>query len=115
MARLKTTKQININTPSINTLINNHNQSPRNIFKHSNSSEFTIYHQNIRGISKKTDVFLISVCNNRPQIVCLTEHHLTAEEINSINLDPYKLGVSFCRQKYTYGGACIYIYIYIYF
>ena len=117
MARLKTTKQINTNikqvntnTPSINTLINNHNHSHRNISKeHSNSSDFMIYHQNIRGISKKTDEFLISVCNNRPQIVCLTEHHLTAEEINSINLDPYKLGVSFCRQKYKYGGACIYI------
>jgi arsenate reductase-like glutaredoxin family protein len=89
MARLKTTKQINTNikqiitnTPSINTLINNHNHSYRNISKeHNNSSEFTIYHQNIRGISKKADEFLISIWNNKPQIVCLTEHHLTAEEI----------------------------------
>jgi len=43
MASLKTTKQINANTPSINTLANNHNHSSRNIFKdHSNSSKFII-------------------------------------------------------------------------
>jgi len=48
MESLKTTKQINTNTLSINTLANNHNHSSRNIFKdHSNSSKFIIYHQNI--------------------------------------------------------------------
>jgi len=41
MESLKTTKQINTNTLSINTLANNHNHSSRNIFKdHSNSSKF---------------------------------------------------------------------------
>jgi len=110
MASLKTTKQINTNTPSINTLANNHNHSSRNTIKdHSNSSKFIIYHQNIRGISKRIDEFLIALCYNRPQIICLTEHHLKAEEINNINLDLYKLGTSFCRKKYKYGGACIYV------
>jgi predicted nucleotide-binding protein (sugar kinase/HSP70/actin superfamily) len=87
MASLKTTKQININTPSINTLTNNHNHPFRNIFKdHSSSSKLIIYQQNIQGISKKTDELLISLYHNKPQIICLTEHHLKAEEINHINL-----------------------------
>jgi len=110
MASLKTTKHINTNTPSIDALANNHNHASTNIFKdHSNSSKFLIYHQNIRGISKKIDEFLISLWYNRPQIVCLTEHHLKAEEINNINLDQCKLGTSFCRKKYKSGGACIYV------
>ena len=110
MASLKSTKQINTNTSNIDTSTNNHNHSARNISKdHSNSSKFIIYHQNIQGISKKIDEFSISLCYNRPQIICLTEHHLKAEEINNINLDPYKLGTSFCRKKQKHGGACIYV------
>ena len=57
----------------------------------------TLYHQNIWGISKKTDELLISLSYNKPQIICLTEHHLKAEEINNVNLDRYILGTSFCR------------------
>ena len=61
MASLKTAKQINTNTntPSISTLVNNHNYSTKNkIKKYSDSSNFIIYHQNIRGISKKTEELL---------------------------------------------------------
>jgi hypothetical protein len=46
---------------------------------------------------------------NRPQVICLTEHHLKPEELNSTNLDQYKLGASFCREKHRYGGVCIYV------
>ena len=112
MASLKTAKQINTNTntPSVSTLVNNHNYSIKNkIKKHSDSSIFIIYHQNIPGISKKTEELLISLSYNKPQIICLTEHHLKAEEIHNINLDQYKLGTAFCRKKYNYGGACIYV------
>jgi hypothetical protein len=110
MASLKTTNQIHTNTPGISTLANNHNYSTRNILKnHNDSSKFIIYHQNIRGISKKIDELLISLSYNRPQIICLTEHHLKAEEIHNINLDQYKMGTFFCRERYNYGGACIYV------
>jgi exonuclease III len=74
-----------------------------------NSKNFTIYHQNIRGISSKIDEFQVSLYHNRPQVICLTEHHLKTEEITNINLDQYKLGTSLCRQEYKGGGACIYI------
>ena len=63
----------------------------------------------MRGISSKIDEFITSLRYNRPQIICLTEHHLRTEEINNTTLDQYILGASFCRKKYKCGGVCIYI------
>jgi predicted nucleotide-binding protein (sugar kinase/HSP70/actin superfamily) len=65
-----------------------------------NSRNFAIYHQHTRGISSKIDEFQVSLYHNRPQVICLTEHYLKTEEITNINLDQYKLGTSFCRQKH---------------
>jgi hypothetical protein len=82
---------------------------PGSIHKDINSNrKFTIYHQNIRGISSKIDEFQVSLCHYRPQVICLTEHHLKTEEITSINLDQYKLGAFFCRKEYKGGGVYIY-------
>jgi hypothetical protein len=39
-----------------------------------------VYHQNIRGLSNKTDELAVSI-NNIPHILCLTEHHTKAPEI----------------------------------
>ena len=75
MESLSADKQIKANTPSVNTLVNNHNYFSGNIQKNcSNSNKLIIhvYHQNIRGISSKTDELWTSLCYNRPQIICLT-------------------------------------------
>jgi len=112
MASLKTTihKNTDTNIPSTGKLANKHNYSTRNKPNNDNdSSHFMIYHQNIRVISKKIDELLISLSYNRPQIICLNEHHLKSEEIYNINLDYYKLGAFFCRKKYSCGGACIFV------
>jgi len=110
MESLNTIKQIKTNTPSVSTLVNTHNHLSSYILKNrSNSNKFTIYHQNIRGISSKIDEFFTSLRYNRPQIICLTEHHLRTEEINNTTSDQYILGASFCRKKYKCGGVCIYI------
>jgi len=91
-------------------MIDSNQNFPGSIHKDNNSSRnFTIYHQNIRGISSKIDEFQVSLYHNRPQVICLTEHHLKTEEITNINLDQYKLGTFFCRQEYKGGGVCIYI------
>ena len=83
---------------------------PGSIHKDNNSSRnFTIYHQNIRGISSKIDEFQVSLYHNRPQVLCLTEHRLKTEKITTINLDQHKLGAFFCRKEYKGGGVCIYI------
>ena len=111
MESLSADKQIKANTPSVNTLVNNHNYFSGNILKNcNNSNKLIIYHQNMRGISSKIDELWTSVCYNRPHIICLTEH-LKTDEINNTNLDQYTLGASFCRKKYKCGGVCIYIYL----
>ena len=80
------------------------------IHKENNSRKnLTIYHQNMRGIFNKIVEFQVSLYNNKPQVICLTEHHLKTEEITSINLDQYKLGTYFCRQKLKGGDVSIYI------
>jgi len=59
MESLNTIKQIKTNTPSVSTLVNNHNHLSSNILENrSNSNKFTIYHQNIQGIASKIDELL---------------------------------------------------------
>ena len=71
------------------------------------TNNFTILHQNVRGLKNKIDEFLISLPQNEPQVICLTEHHLQTEEIDSINFGHYTLGSAFCRQSFKQGGVCI--------
>jgi hypothetical protein len=68
-----------------------------------------LLHQNISGITNKTDEFLISLSPKVHQIICLTEDHLKYEQIGNLILGQYTLGAAFCRQTYRQGGACIYI------
>ena len=44
----------------------------------------TIFHQNIRGISTKSNYHLL---HDWQQILCLTEYHLTNLEIQTLNID----------------------------
>jgi hypothetical protein len=64
------------------------------------------YHQNIRGIKGKITIPLF---NEAPNLICLTEHHLTDHEIDVTHIPKYKLDAKFCRKKLKNGGVCIYI------
>ena len=79
--------------------MNDRNQNiPGSMHKDNNSSrKFTIYHQNITRISSKFDGFQVSLYHNKPQVICLTEHHLKLEEITNIYLDQYKVGTFHSR------------------
>jgi len=72
------------------------------------TNNLTILHQNVRGLKNKIDEFLISLPQNEPQVICLTEHHLQTEEIDSVNFGHYTLGSAFCRQIFKQGG-CLYL------
>ena len=99
-----------MNTPSSNTIVNNHNHFSINIPNdYFSTKKFLLYHQNIRGIYNRIDELQTLLYHNTPQIICLTEHHLKAEEINNTNLDQYKMGASFCRKNFKYVGASIYV------
>jgi len=81
----------------------------KNLFAIHHFSNLIIYHQNIRGLSNKIDEVMNSFANVRPHIVCLTEHHLQADEIMTIYMDNYLLGSYFCRYRIKQGGVSIFI------
>jgi hypothetical protein len=70
-----------------------------------NKKKLTILHQNIRGIKKKVDEFLVSLSPNVPQIICPSDH-LRNDEISKVNFSQYTVGTFFCRQTYSHGGVC---------
>jgi len=73
------------------------------------SAHFKIFHQNIRGLARKTDELISHLLPYAPHVLCLTEHHLRNEEICSTHIDSYTLGGNFCREKFRQGGVCIYV------
>jgi len=70
---------------------------------------FLIIHQNICGILRKTDEFLIPLLEISPQVLCLSEHHLGIDEINKINFSPYTLRAQYCHRYYKKGGVAIFV------
>jgi hypothetical protein len=93
-----------------NVVHRNHNHLSNNSSNDCDkSNDFTIFHQNVRGIYNKIDELLISLIPNTPQVLFLTEHHLRTDEIRLVNLGQYTLGAHFCRQTHKQGGVCIYI------
>jgi len=112
MESLSADKQIKANTRSVNTLVKNHNYFSGNILKNcSNRNKLIIYHQNIPGISNKIDELWTSLCYNRPQIICLTEHHLKTDEINDTKISMH--WVHHFAGKNTNVEVFVYIYIYL--
>jgi exonuclease III len=64
--------------------------------------------QNIRGLGKKTDGLVVNWPKNAPDILCLSEHHLSAEIIKNLSSENYNLGAYNCRKNIKCGGVCIY-------
>jgi hypothetical protein len=54
--------------------------------------DFTVMcHQNIRGLSNKSNELLITVKMYSPNMICLAEHHMKVPEILQVNLNSYIL------------------------
>ena len=73
----------------------------------SNPENIKIFHQNIRGLRHKADELLIALSNINPLVLCLSEHHLSNDEIKYMHMNQYSLGAYFSRSKYTRGGVAI--------
>jgi hypothetical protein len=81
------------------TYINNNNKVTSCINSNKNDdigSPFRIYHQNIRGIKGEIDEFMIHLLREKPDIICLTEHHLRDFEMDVTCIPTYKVGAKFC-------------------
>jgi hypothetical protein len=60
--------------------------------------DLAIFHQNIRGLnSNKLDELSISLSVDFSHIICLTEHHICSNDIDTILLTNNNLGAKFCR------------------
>jgi exonuclease III len=70
---------------------------------------FVIYHQNIQGLKGKTNEIIFSLISCAPNIICLTEHHLLNNEIDTTWLPNYKLAANYTRNSLKCGGVCIFI------
>jgi exonuclease III len=57
----------------------------------------------------------LSLFANPPHIICLTEHHLGSNEIDTVALTNYSLGAKFCRNTFKNGGVRIFTYEFIQF
>jgi len=67
------------------------------------NNRFMIYHQNIRGLKRKINEFLLS------HLICFSEHHLKDYELVNTHIPKYKLGANYCRKSLKQGGICIYV------
>ena len=69
----------------------------------------TIFHQNICALPNKKEELLHSLTEHPVHIICLTEHHLHDEELDSMTFNKYRLAAKFCRKAHKGGGVCIFI------
>jgi hypothetical protein len=68
-----------------------------------------LYHQNIRGLTNKTEELTTQWTTQFTHLLCFTEHHLNESEINNVYIKHYTLGASYCRQSRTHGGVGIFM------
>jgi hypothetical protein len=52
---------------------------------------------------------MISPLYEKPNIICLTEHHLMDYEMDALYIPKYKLGAGYGRKKLKNGGVCIFL------
>jgi len=77
--------------------------------KHLINTPLNVIHQNIRGLRNKSSELIISILPDIPQIICITEHHLNEQEIESLSIKNYTRGAKYCRHNLKQGGSCIFV------
>ena len=65
----------------------------------------TIYHQNIHGLKRKINEFMLSLFEEMPHLICRFEHHLKHNEIDIAHIPTYILGTKYCRMSLKCGGV----------
>jgi len=86
---------------------NNYNNTKDIIFNP--SSKLTIYHQNVTGLGNKMGEFETHILPLLPQIICLTEHHFSNQEIGNISINQYLLGAFYCKTSCKFGGVNVFV------
>ena len=74
------------------------------------NTSLKIFHQNIRGLGKKTNELYCPLQHNLPHILCLLEHYFSESELQLMHLADYSLGASYSRKTFLKGGVSIFVY-----
>lgn len=70
--------------------------------------DFNIFHLNVQSLSNKVNLLSLALEGLRCNIVCVSEHWLTTDNLSTINLKDYNLHASYCRGARLHGGVAIY-------
>jgi hypothetical protein len=63
--------------------------------------DLTMFHQNIRGLAiNKIDDISVYLHTSPIHVLCMSEHHLAINEIETIRLLDYNLSAKFCRNTF---------------
>lgn len=66
-----------------------------------------IFHLNMQSARNKLDLLEGFLCDKHYDIVCLSEHWLTDNEINLLNNHDYHVASNFCRTSHIHGGVLV--------
>ncbi|MGL5028572.1 MAG: endonuclease/exonuclease/phosphatase family protein, partial [Wolbachia pipientis] len=69
--------------------------------------ELKIIHQNIQSIRNKSLELNIFINEEKPDIICLTEHSLKKEEMQECTIEGYRVVDNYCRSLSRGGGVLI--------
>jgi hypothetical protein len=70
-----------------------------------------VLHHNIQSLNNKIQelVLFLHATENMVDVLCLTEHWISEDQIKLINLDQYRLISKFCRYNRRGGGSCMFV------
>ena len=66
-------------------------------------------HLNIHSLKNKVDGLEVFLDKERPDIVCLTEHHVGDQERKTVHFENFNEGSIYCRATKSKGGTAIYV------
>jgi exonuclease III len=66
-----------------------------------------ILHQNIKGLRNKYNELFCHLLQDRPHVLCLSEHHLNEAELQLMHFTDYSLGAKYCKHIFLKGSVCI--------
>jgi exonuclease III len=74
-------------------------------------SSFSLFHQNIRGLSDKCEELYCSQITSKinPNIICITEHYTIVQNLSTTYLENYTLAANYSHSSSKGGGSCIYV------
>lgn len=76
-----------------------------------NSKSLSILHLNVQSLPNKINLIEVLLATEwiDIDILCFSEHWLSADELNLTSFPNFHLASSYCRNSLTRGGVCIYV------